>query len=101
MVGKIFNRNNRRFGLLLGALTPLLGVVVYYYWKIYPNSWSTFMQYLGTEKRLLSSLTVVCLLFNVGIFTYYVNTQRDETGKGIFAATLVYAIASLLVKFWG
>ena len=99
MVAKLFNRNTRKFGLLLGALTPLLGVVVYYYWKIYPNSWSTFIQFLGTEKRLLSSLTVVCLLFNVGIFTYYVNTQRDETAKGIFAATLVYAIASLLVKF--
>jgi hypothetical protein len=53
------------------------------------------------EKRLLSSLTVVCLLLNVGVFTYYVNTKKDATAKGIFAVTLLYGIVSLLVKFFG
>ena len=85
--------------MILGILTPLIGLVIYYYWKIYPNSWATFFKYLSVEKRLLSSLTVVCLLLNIALFTWYVNTHRDETAKGIFAATLIYAIASLLVKF--
>jgi hypothetical protein len=101
MVLSILQRNSLKLGLLLGLLLPVLGIVIYYYWKISPNSWSIFLQYLKIEKRLLSSLTVVCLLLNVALFTYYVNTRRDETAKGIFAITLVYAIASLLVKFFG
>ena len=101
MVLSILQRNSLKLGLLLGLLVPLLGVVIYYYWKISPNSWSVFLQYLAVEKRLLSSLTVICLLLNVALFTGYVNTRRDETAKGIFAITLVYAIASLLVKFLG
>jgi CHASE3 domain sensor protein len=94
-------KNSLKFGLVLGLLLPMLGVVIYYYWKIAPNSWYAFFQYLKIEKRLLSSLTVVCLLLNVGVFTYYVNTRKDETAKGIFAITLLYGIVSLLVKFFG
>jgi hypothetical protein len=92
-------KDNLRLGLVLGLLFPLLGMIFYYYWKIYPNAWSTFFRYLVIEKRLLSSLTVVCLLFNVAIFTIYVNTRRDQTAKGIFASTLIYAIISLVIKF--
>ena len=95
----ILKQDNLKLGLILGILMPILGMVFYYYWKIYPNAWGTLFRYLSVEKRLLSSLTVVCLLFNVGIFTIYVNTRRDQTAKGIFASTLLYAIISLTIKF--
>ena len=97
----VLKKNSLKFGLVLGLLVPLLGVAIYYYWKIAPNSWYAFFQYLKIEKRLLSSLTVVCLLLNVGVFTYYVNIKKDETAKEIFAITLLYGIVSLLVKFFG
>ncbi|HMP92154.1 MAG TPA: hypothetical protein PKD90_04730 [Phnomibacter sp.] len=96
---KLLQKDNVKLGLILGFLLPVIGVVFYYYWKIYPNTWGTFLKFLTVEKRLLSSLTVVSLLFNVGIFTLYLNTKRDQTAKGIFAATLVYAILSLTIKF--
>jgi hypothetical protein len=35
------------------------------------------------------------------LFTYYINTKRDETAKGIFAVTLVYALSSVLFKYFG
>lgn len=95
----IVNRNSRMYGLILGALLPVLGVVFYFYWKIYPNSWSTFLSFLSMEKRLLGSLTVICLLPNIAVFTAYLNGRRDETAKGIFAATALLAIGSLLVKW--
>lgn len=94
-------RDNLKLGLLLGGLLPLAGIAVFYYWRIYPNEWGSFLAYLKTEKRLLASLTVVCLLLNVGLFTWYVNTRRDQTAKGIFAMSLLYGVASLLVKFFG
>jgi hypothetical protein len=97
----ILKRDSLKLGLVLGLLTPTLGIVIYYYWKIAPNSWSDFFFYLKTNKSLVTSLTMVCLLCNVGVFTAYVNTKRDQTAKGIFAMTLIYAIASLLFKFFG
>jgi len=96
---KTFLPDNLKLGLFLGFLTPLLCLVIYFFWKIYPNTWNTFLTYLFQEKRLLSSLTVICLLPNIAFFTLFINTQRDKTAKGIFAFTVVYAIASLLFKF--
>lgn len=93
-------KDNLKYGLLLGFLAPALGVLIYYYWKIYPNSLRIFFEYLHMEKRLLSSLTVVCLLMNVALFTLFVNTRKDQTAKGIFIFTLIYAILSLTVKFF-
>ncbi len=88
-------------GLLLGFLTPVLALVVYFYAKVAPNSWSDFFRHLATEKRLLSGLTVVSLLPNIALFTLFINTHRDRIAKGIFGATLLFAITSLLIKFLG
>ncbi len=96
---KTYLPDNLRLGLLIGLLGPLISLVIYYYWKVTPNTWSTFFEYLLQEKRLLSSLTVICLLPNIAFFTLFINTQKDKTAKGIFAFTVVYAIASLLYKF--
>jgi hypothetical protein len=97
----IFKRDSLKMGLVMGLIAPAIGAAIYYYWKIYPNTWGDFLRYLTMEKRLLASLTVVCLLMNVILFTIYTNTHRDQTAKGIFTITLIYAITSLLVKFFG
>ncbi|MEO7311572.1 MAG: hypothetical protein ABIX01_14305 [Chitinophagaceae bacterium] len=97
----ILKRDNLKFGLLLGFFTPFLGVVIYYYWKISPNTWSDFFHYLKTNKSLVTSMTMVCLFLNVVVFTIYINTRRDKTAKGVFAITVVFAIASLLFKYFG
>jgi flagellar basal body-associated protein FliL len=96
---KSFFTDSLKTGLLIGIITPALGVVVYYYWQIAPNPWHDFFKYLLQEKKLLSSLTVICLLPNIACFTWFINSHKDKTAKGIFAATVVYAIASLLIKF--
>jgi magnesium-transporting ATPase (P-type) len=88
-------------GFILGLLTPVIALVVYYYAKIAPNSWGDFFKFLSTEKRLLSSLTVICLIPNIALFTLFINTHRDQTAKGIFGVTLLFAIVSLLIKFLG
>jgi hypothetical protein len=54
---------------------------------------------MSREKNQITAISVPCLLLNIILFTYYVNTQRDETAKGIFAFTLIYAIGALLLKF--
>lgn len=95
----MFKKDNLRFGLLLGFLAPLLSMIAYYFLRFSEFSIKDVLNLMAREKNQITALIVPCLLLNIGLFTYYVNTQRDKTGKGIFAVTLVYAIGALLLKF--
>jgi len=97
----ILKRDDIKLGLVLGFLAPVIGVFIYYYWKISPYTWSDFLHLLKTNKSLVSSLTMICLFVNVFIFTLYINTRRDKTAKGIFAVTVLLALISLWYKFSG
>jgi len=98
----IFKKDNLSFGLILGFITPLLSLVIYYFVKFYPVfSMGDMFDALKTNKRLVTAISIPCLFLNVILFTIYINSRRDSTAKGIFASTLIYAIASLLFKFLG
>lgn len=98
----MLKKNNLKFGLLLGFLAPLLSFVGYYFYKFYPTfSFGDFLTALRTNKSLVTAITIPCLLLNIVLFTIYINSKRDQTAKGVFAITLVYAIISLMFKFLG
>ena len=96
----MFKKDNLRFGLLLGFLAPLISLVTYYFIRFYPLfSVGDFFDFISQNKSQVTAISVPCLVLNIALFTYYINTHRDQTAKGIFAITLFYAIASLLLKF--
>ncbi len=96
----MFKRNDLRFGLILGFIGPLLSLVVYYFVRFYPLfTVGDFLEFVGENKNQITAISVPCLILNIALFTYYINSQRDQTAKGIFAVTLVYAIGALLLKF--
>jgi len=98
----IFKKNNLPFGLLLGFIAPLLSLVIYYFVKFYPvYSMAEMFGALRENKRLVTAISIPCLFLNIVIFTLYINARKDNTAKGIFAGTLVYAIVALLFKFIG
>ena len=95
----MFKKDNLRFGLLLGFIAPLISLVAYYFIKFYPYSISDCLGAIATNKNQITAISVPCLVLNIALFTFYVNTHRDKTAKGIFAITLVYAILALVLKF--
>src|SRR3954466_16284393 len=96
----MFTKDNLRFGMLLGFLAPLLSLVAYYFIKFYPLfSVGDCLRFIGANKNQITAISVPCLILNIALFTFYINTRRDKTAKGIFAITLVYAISALLLKF--
>lgn len=96
----MFKKDNLRFGMLLGFIAPLLSLVVYYFVKFYPlHSVSDFFSFVAQNKNQVTAISVPCLILNIALFTFYINTHRDKTAKGVFAITLIYAIAALLLKF--
>ncbi|HUR10722.1 MAG TPA: hypothetical protein VM012_05105 [Flavitalea sp.] len=96
----MLKRDSLQLGLILGFLAPLLSLVVYYFVKFYPLfSVSDVLNFIYENKQLITGISVPCLLLNIVLFTIYINSHRDQTAKGIFAVTLVYAILALLLKF--
>lgn len=94
----IFKKDNLKIGLLFGLFAPFLGMLGFYFWKFSRLTLWEFIQYLGIEKRLITSMVSVSLLANAIIFTIYINSRKDETAKGIFIVTCLYAIAALILK---
>lgn len=94
----ILTKDNLKLGLLLGLIGPLAGIVLLYL-LLYPSF--TFLEFLDSffhENRLITSIGSLSLLANAILFTFYVNTQRDETAKGIFIVTVFYGIAIIVIK---
>ncbi len=97
----LINRDNLKLGLVIGLIGPVLGLFGYYWWKFSLYSFGEFITALRMNKPLITAITIPCLLVNIIFFTYYINTKKDQTAKGIFAVTLLYAVAALLFKIWG
>jgi hypothetical protein len=85
-------------GLTLGLITPLIVFVIVYYVRFNNYEFDEYLNLFLKEKQLITFWGVWCLVGNIALFTYYINTQKDNTAKGIFAVTLVYGIGVLLLK---
>ncbi len=97
----MLRKDDFKIGLILGLLLPVVSFLGYYVWKFSVYSFSDYIFYLRTNKALVTAITIPCLVLNMVIFTYYINSKLDRTAKGIFAVTLLYALASLEVKYFG
>ena len=86
--------------MVLGLVAPIISLIIYYFVKFYPTyTIKDFFDFLRTNKSQITAVSVPCLVLNIALFTYYINSHKDSTAKGIFAATLIYAIVALLFKF--
>ena len=94
----ILKRDNLKLGLVLGLIGPALGLIVVYFLKFSSYGFLEFLDYFFNDSKLITSIGALCLLANAILFTIYINTHRDNTAKGIFATTLVYGIAILIIK---
>ena len=96
----ILKKDNLRLGLVMGLIAPIVSLVIYYFIKFYPSfTVKEFLYFFQTNKSQITAVSVPCLVLNIALFTYYINSHKDSTAKGIFAATLIYAILALLFKF--
>ena len=94
-------QDDLKLGLVIGLIMPVISFFGYYLWKFRLYSFGEFLDALRTNKPLVTALTIPCLVLNIALFTLYINSRRDQTAKGIFAVTLVYAVVMLLFKFLG
>ena len=96
----MLKKNTVQFGILLGFTAPVLGLVIYYFITFYTRNvgFMEFLGYLRQYKTLLTGVSSIALVANAVLFTFYINSRRDDTAKGIFVATVIYGVAILLIK---
>jgi hypothetical protein len=96
----ILKKDNFIFGFILGMLGPFAGFAAFKYTKLGPLKYFEALQYLINEPghKLLTVAISLSLLANAVLFTIYINAHIDKTAKGIFAATIIYALTALSIK---
>lgn len=95
----MLKKDHLRLGLILGFLSPVLGFFIYYQVKFRLFSFQEFLQIIRTQPSLLTGIISLSLIANAIVFTIYINRQKDQTARGVFIATCIYALVALLFKW--
>lgn len=96
----IFKKDNFVLGLILGLLAPLVGLLLFKFYKFQVFTFRETFQFMLYEpgyKTLTVGLSL-SLLLSALLFTLYINAGKDNTAKGIFAITMAYGLFILIVK---
>jgi hypothetical protein len=96
----ILKKDSIALGLILGLFAPLLGIVFFKMYKFSVFTFKETFQFMIYEPgfKTLSVALSLSLLLNALLFTIYINTNKDNTAKGIFITTLIYGLIVLSIK---
>jgi len=97
----IFKKDNFWLGTFLGLVAPVIGFFIFKLVKYSKFSLREMYQWMMLNHNLITAYISVSLFANALLFTLYVNAKIDKTAKGIFVVTVIYAVAALLIKYFG
>lgn len=86
-------------GFLLGLLMPVIGFFIVFFVMRGGNSFASFLTILGAQHRLLSTVISLSILANLVPFIYFNSRRLDEASKGVFIATMLFAVVIVLLRF--
>ena len=93
-------RTNRPFfGFFIGALLPILGFCIVVALLKGGNSFGGFTDRLFINHRLAALVISLSILINAIPFAYFNSKRLDYTARGIFVATMLYAVFIILLRF--
>ncbi|MBS1495391.1 MAG: hypothetical protein JSU03_08120 [Bacteroidetes bacterium] len=97
----IFKKDNFVFGCILGILAPIVGLLLLKYYKFGMLNFKEVLQFIYYQPGhgIMTAGLSVSLLMNAIFFTFYINSRRDKTAKGIFITTVLYGVIILLIKY--
>jgi hypothetical protein len=96
---RFWRADDQRLGALLGLTAPVLGTVGYYLIRFRQFPFRDYWRVLGEQSSLLTGVLSLSLLVSVAWFTWFTNTEKHKTARGVFLATCGYAALGLLWKW--
>jgi hypothetical protein len=96
----ILRKDDTWLGIVLGVMGPVAGFLIFYLIKFLPlgESLVSYLHLFGHNTFLIPKVMSLSLLVNGITFFLYTHYRKDETSRGILVATLVYAIAIIILK---
>jgi hypothetical protein len=95
----MMKKDSLGLGILLGLIAPLLSFVVYKFIKFGGIPFADIFGLMKANPSLISGSIIISLVGNLVLLTLCLNKKIDQTAKGIFAVTCVYALAALALKY--
>jgi hypothetical protein len=93
-------RNVPILGFILGAIVPLLGLLVVYLKITSGNSsLESFVSACWANKENFAKLMTLSILANLIPFVYCNFKRYDYVSRGIFVATMLYVVFIVLLKY--
>jgi len=79
----MFRRDDLKFGIILGLLAPIAGMIIYYFISFYTRDvkFSEFLMFLKTNKTLLTGVSSISLVANAVIFTIFINSNKNTSHR--------------------
>lgn len=91
--------NRSIIGFLLGIIMPVLGFLIVFFVMRAGNTFSTFVTNLSAQHGLLSKVISLSILANLIPFIFFNSRRLDEASKGVFIATMLFAVIIVLLRF--
>jgi hypothetical protein len=97
---KILKRDHPGLGFVLGLIAPVVGFFIFYLLQFLPHgqSLAAYFRLFVQQHFLIPKVMSLSLLANAIIFFIYTQQRKDQTARGILAATLIYAVIIIIYK---
>lgn len=94
-------RNVPVFGLFIGLILPLVGILLaaFIFASMQHVSVGSFLAGMKHNHDAAAKVCTLGLLINIAPFIYFTNKRLDLTARGIFIATVLYAVIIVLLKY--
>lgn len=86
-------------GFIIGLLLPLLGMYIMYLLWGRHESIGLFVSALTHRSGMAARVVLLGLLINLAPFTYFNFKRLDYALRGVFMATMLYALLIVLMMF--
>lgn len=99
---KFFDKNSVWFGLLIGAISPLILFVIIQQIVYYVSLWTNPVLVQAYNQTYISnsSAFLIAIMFNILFFRKYLKLEKyDRTGRGVLVITTLLTFVFVAMKF--
>jgi len=98
MITKKISYNTMKTGLFVGLVLPVLVMLIFYKSRNM-GSFEIFFEQV-VKAGILTHLISLCAVPNLLVFFFFVWTNRLQSARGVIAATFIYTILVVIMKFF-
>lgn len=92
-------KDNTILGLIIGLIAPLIGMLAFWKFQFGHTSLIGFYEVM-VQSNNLPGLISIGLLANLPAFFIFYRMKLDVSARGVIAATFMYGLVIVVLKFF-